>query len=58
MEAGFIVDHAYAGVAPPEWAEGKVEKSEWTGVKILGKDRRAVQTYRCTKCGFLEAYAP
>jgi hypothetical protein len=57
MEEGFIVDHTYGGAAPPEWTKGPIEKSFWVGVKIQGKERRPVKTYRCPGCGLLESYA-
>lgn len=57
MELGFLVDHAHGAVAPPEWAEGPVETSFWTGVRLSGRQKRRVETWRCTACGYLEAYA-
>ena len=57
MELGFIVDQAYGEVAQPEWAEGPVQRSVWTGVKMKGRRRLAVQTFRRTGCGYLESYA-
>lgn len=57
MEDGFLVDHTHGGVAKPEWADGPLQTSFWTGVKMKGKERRIVTTYRCTRCGYLESYA-
>jgi hypothetical protein len=59
MEPGFILDKSYGSnyVASPEWAEGATEQSIWTGVKMSGRERHPVITYRCVKCGFLESYA-
>ena len=60
MELGFVIDHtdqADSGSAAPEWAEGTVQRSLWTGVKIRGKERHPVQTFRCVRCGYLESYA-
>jgi hypothetical protein len=57
MEPGFLVDHSYATVEAPEWVEGPVEASVWTGVKLRGRERRRVETYRCVRCGYLESYA-
>jgi len=61
MEPGFVVDHTqrdYADEsAEPEWAEGTVQIS-WIGhVKMKGKERHPVQTFRCVRCGYLESYA-
>jgi hypothetical protein len=57
MEEGFFVDHTYGGVNAPEWAEGKPERSIWTGVKMRGREKLPITTYRCERCGFLESYA-
>jgi len=29
----------------------------WTGLKLRGKDKLAITTYRCGRCGYLESYA-
>lgn len=58
MERGFIIDVTCGGVAPPEWAEGEPEVSFWTGVKLKGRVRHPVRTYRYEGCGYLESYAP
>ncbi len=57
MKLGFLVDHSYGTATAAEWVEGQVEKSIWTGVKLRGKDRRGIDTYRCVRCGYLESYA-
>jgi hypothetical protein len=57
MEPGFVVDHTYGGYAAPEWAEGTTQPSLWTGLKMSGKERHPVQTFRCAGCGYLESYA-
>ena len=59
MERGFLVDHAHGAstIAAPEWAEGLAERSFWTGVKMSGRERRRVETFRCESCGYLESYA-
>jgi hypothetical protein len=57
MEAGFLVDHSYDTAKASEWIEGPAEASFWTGVKLRGKERRPIHTYRCVRCGFLESYA-
>jgi len=44
-------------VDQPEWVEGPVERSFWTGVKMRGKERRHVMTNRCVSCGYLESFA-
>ena len=57
MEDGFLVDHTYGTAAASEWVEGPVEASFWTGVKLRGRERRRVSTWRCLRCGYLESYA-
>ena len=29
----------------------------WTGLKLRGKAKQDVVTYRCKRCGYLESYA-
>jgi hypothetical protein len=57
MEPGFVVDHTYGEAAATEWVEGPVEASFWTGVRLRGRERRRIDTYRCVRCGYLELYA-
>jgi hypothetical protein len=59
MESGFVVDKAGQSAAfAPEWAEGVPQRSFWTGLKLAGRERLAVVTYRCSTCGYLVSYAP
>jgi hypothetical protein len=60
MQTGFIVDKGlpHGSVSTPEWAEGTPEPSFWSGVKLRGVVVHPVVTYRCTRCGYLESYAP
>jgi hypothetical protein len=61
MEDGFLVDHTYGHqygpVAKAEWASGEPKYSQWSGMKMKGRQRYNVVTYRCMRCGVLEAYA-
>lgn len=58
MEPGFVLDKGDPGyVLSPEWAKGPIEKSFWFGVKVEGRERHPIITYRCVQCGFLESYA-
>lgn len=57
-ELGFLLELKDSNQkAPTEWIEGAVEKA-WYGVKIRGRRRLAVETFRCGRCGHLESYAP
>ena len=57
MESGFVLDQTYGANLQSAWIEGEAERSFWTGVKLKGRDRIPVSTYRCPRCGYLESYA-
>jgi hypothetical protein len=57
MERGFTVDEGYGTRSVPKWVAGGPVKSMWTGLKLRGKVRLEVATYRCKRCGYLESYA-
>lgn len=57
MEEGFLLDEGRNSSSPASWIEGPPERSFWTGVKTRGREKLRVVTYRCERCGFLEAYA-
>lgn len=57
MGEGFVVDVTHGGAAVSGWVEGAPEKSVWTGLKLSGKSRSEIATWRCNRCGFLEQYA-
>jgi hypothetical protein len=58
MEPGLLLDKGHhSSLNVSEWLEGEPEKSFWTGLKTKGKERFAVRTFRCPKCGYLESYA-
>jgi len=55
MEVGFIPDNAFGGIRSI-WIEGLPEKG-WFGMKLKGRRKLEIATYRCTSCGYLEGYA-
>jgi hypothetical protein len=55
MEVGFIPDNAFGGIRSI-WVEGLPEKG-WFGMKLKGRRKLEIATYRCTSCGYLEGYA-
>jgi len=57
MTGGYIVDEGYGTRTVAKWIEGNPERSMWTGLKVRGKDKLDVTTYRCQRCGYLESYA-
>jgi hypothetical protein len=58
MSVGFILDNADSGARKvSSWVEGAPIKG-WLGVKLGGRKPIDIQTWRCSRCGFLESYAP
>jgi hypothetical protein len=57
MAEGFVVDVSHGTMAVTSWVEGAAEKSAWTGLKLSGRGRSEIATWRCNRCGFLEQYA-
>lgn len=58
MQQGFVPDGGNHGsFAIPQWIEGPPERSFWTGLKLKGRTRIPVTTFRCERCGLLECYA-
>ena len=58
MAEGFLVDRTHGGAGVTAWVEGEPVKSVWTGLKLKGRARIDVSSWRCRRCGFLESYAP
>jgi predicted nucleic-acid-binding Zn-ribbon protein len=58
MEEGFVLDYTYGGRLQSGWVEGEPERSLWRGIKLRGKEQLPVFTFRCSRCGYLESYAP
>lgn len=57
MIEGFLVDATDSYKKVGCWVGGAPEKSIWGGIKLRGKNRYSVQSWRCQRCGFLENYA-
>ena len=61
MEQGWILDSGHSSSFQSAWVEGDPKSSTLgflTGGKSArGKKRRAIDSFRCTKCGYLELYA-
>jgi len=58
MEPGYVIDEGYGTRTVANWVAGEPERSIWTGLKLRGKSKVAVTSYRCRRCGYLESYAP
>jgi Domain of unknown function (DUF6487) len=57
MVEGFILDTSYGVKLVSRWIRGRPEGSWWSGVKTSMVECRAVEAYRCEKCGLLKLYA-
>lgn len=58
MDVGFVPDlghHSWPN--EPKWTAGEPERSFWRGIKLKGKARVPISTYRCPRCGLLQSYA-
>jgi hypothetical protein len=56
MEEGYVVDRGYRRNDVASWVAGKPEYG-WSGsLKVWDGQIRPIQTFRCTKCGYLESY--
>ncbi len=57
LKEGFILDRAHNAVRVGHWAEGAPEYWFLRILKMKGRRKIPMQTWRCTKCGALELYA-
>lgn len=58
MAEGYTVDRGENGARRVnQWIEGAPQKSFWLGLKLGGRRRIDIATWRCGRCGFLESYA-
>lgn len=57
MTRGFVLDHTHGGYATNKWVEGEPRRSWIFGLKLGGKRQLDIETWRCTRCGYLENYA-
>ena len=57
MERGYILDESYGKRTVTQWVAGEPETSIWTGLKLRGKAKFTVTTFRWRRCGYLESYA-
>ena len=58
MAAGFLLDQTYGGYVSGKWVGGSPVKSFWMGLKLRGQVRHEITSYRCSRCGYLESFAP
>ncbi len=57
MKEGFVLDNNRHAPAVAHWAEGKPEYSFLRTLKMRGRKKLPVRTFRCSRCGYLESYA-
>ena len=58
MEQGFVLDLGGGGQLISHWAKGAPRKSFWLVTKrVPFQDQVPFGTFRCSSCGYLEAYA-
>ena len=55
---GFVLDNTYGARVRSDWIEGLPDVSRWVGLRIKGRRKIPTTTQRCTRCGYLESYAP
>jgi hypothetical protein len=59
FELGFTLDLGdHNNRSQTKWVEGKPESSFWTGLKLKDRAQHHIVSYRCSRCGYLESYAP
>ena len=59
MVDGYVVDFGDSGARTiPSWREGEPRKSIWMGLKLGKTNPIEITTWRCSRCGYLESYAP
>jgi hypothetical protein len=57
MEQGFVLDYSYGARLVSHWAAGAPSKSFWFATKLPEEELIPIGTYRCSTCGYLEAFA-
>jgi hypothetical protein len=57
MTEGFILDEDNGWRKTSKWIAGAPQKSLFLGIKLRSKQKIPIQSWRCTRCGFLESYA-
>jgi hypothetical protein len=58
MHEGFLLDRSHNAVRVAQWAEGAPEYWLLRVLKMRGRRKLPVRTFRCATCGLLESYAP
>lgn len=56
LEPGFLEDRGEGSAGFLRWVEGAPERGIFGGARRLGRPRRVVDAFRCTRCGHLELF--
>jgi hypothetical protein len=59
MELGFVLDRGHHSQKRVSfWISGRFVPSFWGGIKdYTQREKREIQSFRCTRCGLLRNYA-
>ena len=57
LTQGFLTDQGHGIILVPNWVEGPPQRSKWVGLRLSGRPKSEVSTWRCRRCGYLENYA-
>lgn len=57
MKEGFLVDTSHQAMRVGHWAEGAPDYRFAFFLKMRGRRKLPIRSFRCTKCGYLESYA-
>ena len=58
MDRGFLLERVPGGEFETKWVRGTPEPNFWRGTNVRGKERLAVEAFRCPRCGALRLFAP
>ena len=58
MNEGILVDVGYGSYSVSAYQSGAPVVSRWFGLKVRKKELTPTTACRCSRCGFLELYAP
>ncbi len=58
MEKGYVADIGYGAAMQSSWTPGEPVSRRFGGIKWRRVGNVPIVTYRCSSCGYLEAYAP
>ena len=57
MTEGFLIDSSHNAVRVAHWAEDPPSYWFLKVLRMKGRRRLPVETWRCSRCGFLESWA-